>query len=158
MGTFSVPHYLVISEARTYREAALLLERHSISGRTDLFWPAAMNAALAVELYLKAFLVEQAALDIRLSVAGRNASHNLARLYDAIPTGWRASIEAANSQLDPPLQLDEIFKLYAVHFTKVRYSYEQSAQKTIRSELFALMDRMEDICTALAPTVVTPDC
>lgn len=157
MGTLSVPHYLVIAEARTYRAAALLLEQHSASGRTELFWPAAMNAALAVELYLKAFLVEQTSLNIRPSKPARKAKHDLYLLFDAIPASWRAAIEMANSQLDPPLQLDELLKLYADYFEKVRYSYEQGARRSIRSELFVLMDRMEDICIALAPTVVTPD-
>ncbi|WP_278412030.1 hypothetical protein [Stutzerimonas kunmingensis] len=156
MGTLFLPHNLVVTEARTYRSAALLLERHSAAGNTDLFWPAAMNAALAVEIYLKSFLVEQDYPDIRLSKPARKARHDLSQLYDAIPTSLRAVIEAANSLLAPPLRLDEMFEFYADYFAKVRYSYEQDARRTIRSELFVLMDRMENICTSLAPAVELP--
>ncbi|NWD71771.1 hypothetical protein HX870_29615 [Pseudomonas gingeri] len=52
------PSLRVVEEARDYLKAAQLIEQYAYSGNSGLFWPAAMNAGLASELYLKSCLVE----------------------------------------------------------------------------------------------------
>lgn len=154
MGTIILPYNRVVTEAKIYRTAALLLADQSLDGNSDLFWPAAMNAALAIEIYLKAFLVEEDTPKVKLNDAGKKASHDLLKLYQAIPADWRAGIEKVNEQMESPLPLAQMFETYADYFTKVRYGYEQDARKVIRGELFTLMDHMDDICAALAPVIV----
>ena len=58
MTKVNLPSFQVVSEARDFLKAARLIEQHAYDGNTDLFWPAAMNAGLASEPYLKSFLVE----------------------------------------------------------------------------------------------------
>ena len=48
-----LPAFQVVREARDFLEAANLLEEAAHSGKSDLFMPAAMNAGLASEQYLK---------------------------------------------------------------------------------------------------------
>ncbi|MEX6504208.1 hypothetical protein [Pseudomonas zhanjiangensis] len=154
MGTIFLPDNRVVREARIYRTAALLLEKQSLDGNSDLFWPAAMNAALAIEIYLKAFLVEEDTPSIKLNAAGRKAKHDLAKLFRALPENVRTVIDEVNAEIAPTLSLEQTLGAYSDYFTNVRYGYEQDARKVIRGELFTLMDRMEQICVALAPVIV----
>jgi len=153
MGVPPLPSNQVINEARLYREAALLLEQNARQGNVDMYWPAAMNAALAVELYLKSFLVESEVPAVALTKEGKKASHNLIELYEAITLDYQKRIEAVNQTLSPTLDLVRMFETFALHFPTVRYSYEAKSVGVIRVQLFGLMDRMEEICSTLLPQV-----
>jgi len=153
MDAHHLPSNQVINEARLYRKAALLLERNA-EANTDMYWPAAMNAALAVELYLKSFLVEKEIPAVSLTKKGRDARHDLSKLFAAIPGPFKNGIEEVNRSLAPPLDLSRLLATYADYFPKVRYSYEKGSKGVIRSELFDLMNRMEQICAELQPKVV----
>lgn len=152
MDAHHLPNYQVIYEARLYRNAALLLKRNA-EANTDMYRPAAMNAALAVELYLKSFLVEKK-FPVSLTKEGKHANHDLSKLFAVISCPLKNGIEEVNRSLDPPLDLSRLLATYADYFPKVRYSYEEGSRGVIRGELFDLMNRMEQICAELLPKVV----
>lgn len=128
-----------------------------------------MNAALAVELFLKSFLVIDDSAHIatiegidiyqgalQVNSAGRKASHNLSKLYDAIDLEHRARIEAQSERLRPGYALTMQLKEFQLHFEKIRYSYEASAITSVRLTIFELVEHIDQICTNLLPKVVTP--
>lgn len=154
MVTSFLPEYRVVSEARIYREAALLLEESARAGRTDLYWPAATNAALSIEIYLKSFLVKKVDAWVELNDLAKQAGHNLTKLWQAIEPEHQGKIEHLNHQFEPAIDLESLFTTYASFFPRARYSYEADRERVVRGELFSLMDRLEDICSALLPQVV----
>lgn len=164
-----IPDLRVVQEARLYKRAANLLLEHGRAEDSELLWPATMNAALAVELFLKSFLAIDDSKHIaniegidvyhgalQMNPAAKKARHNLSKLYAAIDSEHLSKIEAQSQELRPGYALAIMLREFELHFEKIRYSYEASAIASVRLALFELAEHMDQICTRLLPTVVTP--
>lgn len=149
-----LPRFEVIFEAGLYKTAAEILEKKAISENQDLFFPAAMNAALSIELFLKAFLVEPNGDFLQPNKEARRASHNLLKLYEAIDEESRKWLNEQSKLINPKINLARDIATYADYFEKIRYSYEEGSKGIIRGELFELVEVLEQLCTKALPTVV----
>lgn len=168
MPTLPMPSFQVISEARHYRQASLLLEAGAQQNGTQLLAPASMLAAYAIELYLKSFLVQDASVPMMpiedtviyygaLAVGENGYGHDLTKLYNAIAPDFRADIEHVSDEIRPGFDLLGKLTEYRHHFCRVRYSYELNSTPIIKSEMFELMDHLELICDRLVPRAYQPE-
>lgn len=151
-----LPCFEVVSEARDYLKAAQLIEQHAYNGNTDLFWPAAMNAGLASELYLKSFLVEA---DLQKPGFLRPASglpkdrHNLVALYEAIPVALAEQLRQISQRVSPGFPLEERIQACSRLFLGARYAYEAQSIQVFRSEVFELAPHLDLILTEMTQAV-----
>ncbi len=160
-----LPSLRVVTEAREYLEAAQLIERHALSGNSGLFWPAAMNAGLASELYLKSFLVESDPtytrdLDdpegyLKLVSGLQRNKHDLLALYEAIPDALAEQLRQISERLSPGFPLKKRIKACSALFVETRYAYEGKSIQRFDTEVFELaphLDRiLEEMTQAVSP-------
>lgn len=148
-----LPAFQVVREARDFLEAANLLEEAAHSGKSDLFMPAAMNAGLASEQYLKAFLVETdpdkpSFVRMRKDLPKGNP-HDLHHLYQIIPISLRQSLDAVSESVSPGFPLEELIKACSKLFTTARYGYEAASLQILRSEVFELAPHLDKVLTEM---------
>ncbi|WP_122665093.1 hypothetical protein [Pseudomonas viridiflava] len=149
----SLPSARVIEEARAYLRASLLLEQHGLNGDTALYWPAAMNSALASELYLKSFLVEadprhpRTEYDpdghLRLSIRLPGNRHDLLELYRAMPMDLATQFREISDRLCPGFPLEKWIMSCASLFVGTRYPYEANSTQTIDSDVLKLAPHLD---------------
>ncbi|URM27371.1 hypothetical protein LLY42_26710 [Pseudomonas frederiksbergensis] len=143
-----LPCFEVVSEARDYLRAAQLIEQHAYNGNTDLFWPAAMNAGFASELYLKSFLVEPnpKASD---GVLKGPRNHDLFALYKAIPVELAEQLRQISALLSPGFPLEDRIQACSNLFLGTRYTYEADKIQMFRTEVFELAPHLDLILTRM---------
>jgi hypothetical protein len=147
-----LPSFQVVSEARDYLKAARLIEQHAYDGNTDLFWPAAMNAGLASELYLKSFLVEPNP-DAADGLLKGPRKHNLFDLYTAIPLDLAQQLRQISERISPGFPLEERIQACSNLFLGTRYTYETDKIQAFRTEVFELAPHLDLILTEMTQAV-----
>ncbi|WP_409295563.1 hypothetical protein [Pseudomonas sp. KCJK8670] len=155
-----LPSFQVVREARDFLNAALLLEKEGLRGNTDLLLPAAMNAGLASEQYLKSFLVEtdpDCPSFVRLSKHVKGDKHDLVKLYDQIPSVLKQQLHAVSESIEPGFPLESRIQACSVLFTKARYGYEADSLKVLRSEVFELAPHLDKVLTEMTRVVSAQD-
>lgn len=150
-----LPSTWVIEEARTYLRAAQILEASATDGDTSIFWPAAMNTGLAIELYLKAFLVEPdpdypAELDdpqgyLKLVSGLPKNKHDLYGLYEAIPVQMADRLRLISERLAPGYPLEKWIKTCSALFVQARYAYEARSLQKVDTEVFKLAPHLDQV-------------
>ncbi|WP_288650799.1 hypothetical protein [Pseudomonas sp. UBA5568] len=155
-----LPSFQVVREARDFLNAALLLEQEGLRGNSDLLLPAAMNAGLASEQYLKSFLVEtdpDCPSFVRLSKHVKGDKHDLAKLYEQIPPVLKQQLDAVSESVEPDFPLEARIQACSVLFTKARYGYEADSLKVLRSEVFELAPHLDKVLTEMTRVVSAQD-
>lgn len=119
-----IPNVRVWSQGREYVEAAEVLLDH------NRVHPAAVVAALAIEIFLKSFLAT------RLSTGNATTEfgHNLTKLYERIAPDMRADLVACSVELDSTVVFEEQLTKYEGLFTEARYRYEPGAPFSVGSD------------------------
>lgn len=144
-----LPAYQVVAYAKDFLRAALIIEEAGMNGNTDLLPVAAMNAGLASEQYLKAFLVERnpkSSSYLKLSGAISNREkHDLHALYLKIPSELREELNSVSERLAPGFPLVDRIKQCSQLFTHTRYGYEDSYISTLRTEVFELAPHLDKV-------------
>jgi hypothetical protein len=151
----SLPNTWVIEEARAYLRAAQILERSANEGDISLFWPAAMNTGLALELYLKAFLVESdpdhpADMDdpegyLKLVSGLPRNKHDLYGLYEAIPVQMANRLRLISERLAPGYPLQKWIKECSALFVQARYAYEAKSLQAFDTDVFKLAPHLDRV-------------
>lgn len=147
-----LPSFQVVSEARDFLNAALLLEKAGRLGKSDLLLPAAMNAGLASEQYLKSFLVEtdpDCPSFVRLSKRICGNKHDLANLYKQISPHLKQQLHAVSESIEPGFPLEKRIQDCSALFTDARYGYEAGKLTVLRSEVFQLAPHLDKILTEI---------
>lgn len=152
-----LPAFQVVTEARDFLKAANILQQRAESSDadTDLFLPAALNAGLASEHYLKSFLVESdpaAPSFLKLVDGLPRDKHDLFGLYQSIPADLCSELHRLSDQLHPGFPLVDRIKACSRLFVTARYGYEASSLKTLRSEVFQLAPHLERILFEMTRT------
>jgi hypothetical protein len=150
-----LPSIWVIEEARAYLRAAQILEISAMEGDTSLFWPAAMNTGLALELYLKAFLVESDPdhprdMDdpegyLRLVSGLPKNKHDLYGLYEAIPNQMANQLRLISERLAPDYPIGKWIKACSALFVQARYPYEAKSLQTFDTDIFKLAPHLDQV-------------
>lgn len=160
MNSESRPNTWVIEEARAYLRASQLIEQHAKNDDLSLYWPAAMNAALASELYLKSFLVEsdpdnpgdnedpQGYLKLVRDLP-RN-KHDLFALYNAIPTDLAEQLRKTSKRLSPGFQLEKWIKDCSTLFVGTRYPYEAKSTRDFDTDVLRLAPHLDQIVSVMS--------
>lgn len=149
----SLPSAWVIEEARAYLRASLLIEQQALNGDTALYWPGAMNSALASELYLKSFLVEadprypRTEYDpeghLRLAIRLPGNRHDLLELYRAIPIDLASKFSEISERLCPGFPLEKLIMSCSNLFVGTRYPYEANSIQAIDSDVLKLAPHLD---------------
>ncbi len=145
-----LPSYRVYSEAHDYLDAFRAIIAKAGNGSTDLYWPAAMVAGLACELYLKSFLVE--ADPDHPGCLKRLNGHNLRKLYDAIPSDLRSRLNALSQEIEPAYPLEARIDQCSNLFFDARYSYETGSINVLQSQMFTLAPHLEAVLRKMTAT------
>lgn len=118
------PNVRVWSQGREYVEAAeVLLDYNRVH-------PAAVIAALAIEIFLKSFLATR----LETGHAKTQFGHKLAKLYESIAPDLRGELLACSAEIDQTVAFDEQLKKHDGVFTEARYWYEPSAPFSVGSD------------------------
>ncbi len=146
--TREIPDCEVTIEARNYLKAAYLCLDN------DLPWTSGVNAAFSIELFLKAYLIEEHRASGRKRVSKsisrghgkRNSGHQLTALYQSIPESVKDKIQD-NALVRLPDFMSLLERSDGV-FENARYPYERDhAHKNMmrNSELLGLAQFFNDI-------------
>ena len=152
-----LPAFQVVTYARDFLLAAQILEQQALNGKSDLFSVAAMNAGLASEQYLKAFLVERdpkspSYVKLIKGISSKE-KHDLHALYLKIPPELREELNSVSERLAPGFPLVDRIKQCSQLFTHARYGYEAGSLSILRSEVFQLAPHLDKVLTEMTRTV-----
>jgi hypothetical protein len=150
-----LPSTWVIEEARSFLRAAQILEQCASNGDSNLYWPAAMNSALASELLLKSFLVEadprfpRSEYDpegyLRLVTGLPGNRHGLIDLYNAIPIEMANQVRETSERLAPGFQLEKWITTCSKLFVGTRYPYEANSVQGIDLDVLKLAPHLDQV-------------
>jgi len=118
------PNMRVWEQGRDYVEAAeILLDYNRVQ-------PAALMAALALELFVKSFL----AIRHRTGHATTGQGHSLNDLFKRIDSKTQAEIIACSNEVEPSIDFLSELKKHDGVFLSARYWYEPTARISIGSD------------------------
>lgn len=135
------PNAHIWSHANTFEKSALLCQQE------NLVQPMAVNAALAIELYLKSFL----AIDIvrsegenKYSIEGFTSErgHSFLTLIDKMDQFDREALFKELENINPNRNWKSSFEKYEDIFIKVRYWYETESKTLIDYEIVGFAEEL----------------
>ncbi|UTL92001.1 hypothetical protein [Pseudomonas fluorescens] len=165
MPTLPLPSVAVIESADSYLDSALILTRES-RANLELFRPACVLAALAIEIYLKAFtakdqsvvMAEMNGVTMYAGALGTAHGHPLTKIFNnKISTDWRKQILDQSAALNDGIDLLAGLAEYDEFFTTGRYGHEADTIGVLRSDLIDLAVHIRKCCKALQPTAIQMD-
>jgi len=152
-----IPNISVAVTADCYQEAADLIDSNAIAnGNGGLAWAACINAALAVEIYLKSFLAkkELTATGTGMNLVTQKAErgHDLFELYQKIDPSIQALIFTASQDIDKSIELERLIKHCKDYFFYARYSYEKESLQCLNSDVVVLARHMKKLVRKVGET------
>lgn len=152
------PNRRVLAAANSFYEAAKKL------GMVDaLTVPSIVNAALALELYLKRLNADihfkegrvkrgSAVAYDKVSVFANSKVHEPHELFNALSQGTREFLDVSFSKRFPlkPKKLESVLKVFQGIFVNWRYFFEGKAKGFNLSELFEILDFFKASTTEFA--------
>lgn len=145
-----IPNANVANSADRYQEAADLIESNAAhNGNGGLAWTACINAALAVEIYLKSFLTEKVLTEtgtgMNLVTQKRVNGHDLFQLYQKIDSNIQTIILAASKEIDDSIELEKLIKHCKDYFFQARYPYEKESLLGLNLNVVVLARHMRRV-------------
>lgn len=120
------PNMAVWRSAQEYVEAAEVLLGH------NRLWPAAVLAALSLELSLKSFLAERLAP----WTAQTERGHSLVDLFEKLgPDDRSALVAETTKQLDGGTRFEDSIRRFDRLFERARYQHERSAARSVGADV-----------------------
>lgn len=151
-----LPDLNVWETGNQYQDAAALCHKHHLG------WPAAINAALSIEIYLKSFLAHQILVSDGISKQGfsdTDRGHDLHELYQKISPDLRQLMESKYKDLAGNDLHQNIYK-YKDIFLHARYHHESKSIQVVNSEIVHFSADMRalviEASKVLHPKVITP--
>jgi hypothetical protein len=154
----NIPDLRVCRTADEYQEIALLCHEHKKA------WGGSINAALAIEIYLKSFLSEEVKTligdDIYQGSKKTKTGHNLFELYNKIDSNLQSLLCEQYNLINSNSDLPDLLKQYKDVFLKSRYIHEINAIYGGGSDIIFLAKDLRDVVINVAkivhPPIVTP--
>ena len=120
-----IPNVRVWTQGRDYVEAAeILLDYNRIQ-------PAAIIAALALEIFVKSFLAKRH----RTGHATTDRGHRLSKMFKHIDSQTQADLLACSTELDSSIDFLAELTKYDDIFVSARYWYEPTAPFSVGSDI-----------------------
>lgn len=133
-----IPNAQVWILGREYVEAAeILVEELKL-------WPAAILAALSIEIFLKSFLAKEVK-GYPITVHG----HRLTDLFSKIDVKDRTEILRQLNRIDSSYGTNESLNKFNDTFTSARYRYEKNAPKSVGNDIVIFARHLSDAISEL---------
>jgi hypothetical protein len=141
------PNFRIARAGFQYQEAAQVLERE------HLLWPAAINASLAIEIYLKSFLAKDTWKDHPAGGKYKTSDraehgHNFIDLYNKISENFQ-NILSQKVNDTHNIKLSAELDKYKSVFFNARYMYEESAMVALDSGIIRLSEALKSAIDAI---------
>jgi hypothetical protein len=149
-----MPHFLpdlrIWSNGNDYQAAADLLNNHR-----DLGWAAAINAALAIEIYLKSFLAKEVRSSWDDGVIYQSASecergHDFVQLFNKIDPTLKHLLLQEFKNLYPEVELASQLEKYKDYFFRARYRFEPDSRGNIDNGVVFLANKFKEVIFKVA--------
>lgn len=108
-------------------------------------WPAAVLAALSIEIFLKSFLAEED----QHGYPSTQHGHPLTVLFSKIDAADQAEIIRFSSQIDSTYDVRASLEKFNDIFTAARYRYEKEAVKSVGNDIVIFARHLCDAVYAL---------
>ncbi|MBL0543900.1 hypothetical protein JD507_01510 [Aeromonas jandaei] len=153
------PNLRIWEAANLYQDAASLCNEHGQG------WPAAINAALAMEIYLKSFLSETIKIrvsnDLYQCYQKTKRGHKLLDIYKLIPSDVRHHLCEQYNLLKMDGCLIKDLNKYNDVFFNARYMYEKESIKVVDNNIVyvsaLLREAVFNVAKILHPKFITPN-
>lgn len=153
-----IPDMRVWKTANEYQEVASLCNEHRKG------WGGAINAALAIEIYLKSFLSEevrvaiyhQACINFRKTERG----HDLLSLFKKIPCHLQNILCEQYKLIKPNLSLEDLLEKHKDVFFYGRYFHEKDAMSSVGNDIIFLAEDLREAVKKVSEIVrpiIKPD-
>ena len=124
------PNRHIWDHGNSFKDAALLCCEQGLPQ------PMAVNAALAIELYLKSFLALNVLTEKSTNMGfSSEHGHVFTELLKKLEASDEKLLFEELAQINPSIEWKELFKKYDDTFIKVRYWYESGNGKPIDSDI-----------------------
>lgn len=134
------PNIAVWQTAKEYLEAAeILLDYNRIR-------PAAVFAALSLEICLKSFLAKR----IEPWVATTNRGHSLVELFGQLSAVDQQAILEASASIDTSITFEHEISRFDKHFELGRYLHEPTALSSVGSDVIDFARHLYTVVQAIA--------
>lgn len=120
-----IPNTQVWYLGREYLEAAEILAEEM------KLWPAAVLAALSIEIFLKSFLAQED----KQGYPSTERGHTLTDLFSKIPHSDQAEIIRFSNQLDSTYDVLASLSKFNNIFTAARYRYEKESVQVVGNDI-----------------------
>ena len=152
-----IPNIKVAASGDRYKDAAILCNQYADgNNKGEYGWAAAINAALALEIYLKSFLSKEVLTSVGSGVnmvtAKTERGHNLVELYNKIPANIQDLIISCSLAINPNIELLKSLEKFKDYFFNARYCYELESIKSVDSSVVDLASHMYLVLLKVAET------
>lgn len=155
-----MPDIKVWNIANDYQISASLLNKKSLEEDSDAGygWVAGINAAIALEIYLKSFLSNEKLSKVGTGEIYRQSSkvtfgHKLPDLYEKIDSNLQSELVAAFSNLFPDRNLFHCIEKYKEDFIDGRYRFEEGARWCYDNDIVYFAEEMRAAVWAVVESV-----
>jgi hypothetical protein len=150
----NIPDIRVLRTANEYQEVASLCNQHR------KIWGGAINAALAIEIYLKSFLSEE----VRISIGDQayigfkktERGHDLLALYKKITPNLQTLLCEQYELINPKSALPDLLQKHKDVFFHARYAHEEDAIKSVGNDIIFLAEDLRKAVIKVAEIVHPP--
>lgn len=150
----NIPDIRVLRAANEYQEVAELCNQH---GKV---WGGAINAALAIEIYLKAFLSEEVKISIGNGLSQgfkkTQRGHDLFSLYEKIPEHLQVLLCEQYKLIRNNSNLPDLLIKNKDVFFQARYMYERNSLGSVGNDIIFLAKEFRDTVFKVAELVHPP--
>ena len=149
-----IPDIRVWRTANEYQEVAALCNKHR------KIWGGAINAALAIEIYLKSFLSEEVRVSIGehayIGFKSTERGHDLFTLYQKIPSNLQDLLCEQYKLIKPNLAFPDLLKKHKDVFFHARYFHEKDALSSVGNDIIFLAEDLREVVIKVAEIVHPP--
>lgn len=149
MPPYQLPDIKVWDVANDYQIAASLLNEKSLEKDSDpgFGWVAGINAAIALEIYLKSFLSREKLTPVGIGgVYQQNSDvtfgHNLPKLYRKIDPYLISELKSSFANLYPRRDLEISLDRYKENFVDSRYRFERGSRASYDNDIVYFAEEM----------------
>lgn len=141
---YSLPDLGIWRKANEYQEAAALLDKH------EMGCVAAINAALAIEIYLKSFLSTEVKSSWEDGTIYQRASecehgHDLIKLYEKIQKPYQTLLINEFANLYPDTEFPDLLEKYKDVFFRARYRFEPNSRGNLDNGIVYLANEFKEV-------------
>jgi hypothetical protein len=149
MPPFQLPDIKVWNVANDYQISASLLNEKSLEkgSAPGYGWVAGINAAIALEIYLKSFLSQEKLTPVGVGgIYQQNSDvtfgHSLPKLYQKIDPSFKSELKSSFAKLYPKRDLEISLDRYKEDFVDGRYRFEVGSRARYDNDIVYFAEQM----------------